>query len=124
MSDIPTYEATALDAIPKIASSLNYTFAQQKTKPIAWRLKQLRKLYWAFKDNEEAVKAALKKDLNRAPVEIYSSELGWCMNDIIYVCDNLEKWAKDEKADDIPLAYMPLGARIRKDPLGCVLIIG
>lgn len=113
-----------MDAIPRIASSLNHTFAEHKTKPIAWRLKQLRKLYWAFKDNEELVKAALKKDLNKSPVETYYSELGWCMNDIIFICDNLEKWAKDEKAADIPLSYMPLNARIKKDPLGCVLIIG
>jgi len=118
------YENTPLDAIPKIASSLRYTFSTHKTKPIQWRLQQLRKLYWAFKDNQENVLAALKKDLRKHPLESYQAELGWVMNDILFVCDNLEKWAKDEAAPDIPLSYMALNARIRKDPLGCVLIIG
>jgi len=124
MTPATTYEDTPLDAIPRIASSLRYTFSTHKTKPIQWRLQQLRKLYWAFKDNQENVLAALKKDMRKHPLESYQSELGWVMNDILFVCDNLEKWAKDEAAPDIPLTYMALNARIRKDPLGCVLIIG
>ncbi len=38
--------------------------------------------------------------------------------------NNLKKWAKDEKPDDIPLMNYFMSPRIRKDPLGCVLIIG
>lgn len=37
---------------------------------------------------------------------------------------NLEKWAKDEKAPDVDLAYSLMKPTIRKDPLGCVLVIG
>lgn len=115
---------TTLDAIPRIASSLNNTFHTHRTKPIQWRLKQLRKLYWGFKDNEQAVFDALKKDLNKHPVEVWQAELGWVLNDLLFTSANLEKWAKDEPAPDIPLTFMPLGAKIRKDPLGNVLIIG
>lgn len=39
---------TSSDDIPKIAGSLRNTFASQQTKPIQWRLVQLRKLYWAY----------------------------------------------------------------------------
>ncbi len=46
------------------------------------------------------------------------------MNDIIFTCDNLESWAKDESAPDIPLLNKALNPRIRKDPLGVVLVIG
>lgn len=46
------------------------------------------------------------------------------MNDIVFVNNNLEKWAKAEAAPDIPLLNKPLHPKIRKDPLGCVLIIG
>lgn len=46
------------------------------------------------------------------------------MNDIIFVCDNLEKWVQDEKAPDIDLVNSFLSPRIRKDPLGAVLVIG
>lgn len=46
------------------------------------------------------------------------------MNDIVFVCNSLEKWAKDESAADIPFMNKLLSPKIRKDPLGCVLIIG
>lgn len=51
-------------------------------------------------------------------------ELDFCTNTCIYCCDNLDKWAKDESAADIPLANKLIFPKIRKDPLGCVLIIG
>lgn len=124
MSSALEAKYTSVDVIPKIASSLVHTFATHKTKPVEWRLKQLRKLYWGFKDNEQAVFDALKKDLNKHPVEAYQAELGWVLNDILFASANLEQWVKDEKAPDIPLMFMPVGAKIRKDPLGCVLIIG
>jgi beta-apo-4'-carotenal oxygenase len=46
------------------------------------------------------------------------------MNDIIFIQNNLKKWVEDEKAPDIPLLNTALNPRIRKDPIGTVLIIG
>ncbi|KAI9716506.1 MAG: hypothetical protein M1828_007666 [Chrysothrix sp. TS-e1954] len=115
---------TSIEDIPKIASSLRNTFASQKTKPIAWRLVQLRKLYWGLKDNEKAIAEACKSDLNKGEFETYLTETGWCMNDVIFVANSLEKWAKDEPAPDIDLMNKAFSPKIRKDPLGCVLIIG
>ena len=45
-------------------------------------------------------------------------------NDIIFVTGKLKEWMKDEKPDDIPLANKLLNPRIRKEPLGTVLVIG
>lgn len=56
--------------------------------------------------------------------ETYLSEVDWCKNDIIFMCDNLAKWMKDEKAPDIPLTNSLLNPRIKKEPLGTVLVIG
>lgn len=67
---------------------------------------------------------ACKRDLGKSAFEAYLTEIDWCKNDIVFVCNNLEKWAKDEKAPDIPLMNTALSPRIRKDPLGCVLVIG
>ena len=52
------------------------------------------------------------------------SELNFCTNTIIYDINNLEKWAKDESSPDVPFDMMALRPKIRKDPLGAVLIIG
>lgn len=46
------------------------------------------------------------------------------MNDIVFTTRNLHKWVKDEKAPDIDLAFKFMNPKIRKDPLGCVLVIG
>lgn len=68
--------------------------------------------------------AALKQDLNRPEYEAYVGEIVSTLNDIIFITKNLPKWAKDEKAADIDLTFSLMKPTIRKDPLGCVLIIG
>ncbi|KAL8928567.1 MAG: hypothetical protein Q9208_001801 [Pyrenodesmia sp. 3 TL-2023] len=74
--------------------------------------------------NEAAIIQACKEDLGKPTFETYLSEIDWCKNDIVFVTQNLPKWVKDEAAPDIPLANKLLSPRIRKDPLGAVLIIG
>ncbi|KAL8732180.1 MAG: hypothetical protein Q9166_002927 [cf. Caloplaca sp. 2 TL-2023] len=115
---------TPVDTIPAIASGIRNAFNSQKTKPMDFRLMQLRKLYWGIKDNEAAIVKACKQDLGKGTFETYLSEIDWCTNDIVFVTQNLGKWVKDEKAPDIPLANKLLSPKIRKDPLGAVLIIG
>jgi beta-apo-4'-carotenal oxygenase len=44
--NLPAFENTPVDQIPKIVDQVRSTFLTQKTKPIEFRLKQLRKLYW------------------------------------------------------------------------------
>ena len=77
-----------------------------------------------MKDNEDAIAAACKKDLGKGGFETYLTETGWCTSDIVFVNNNLEKWMKDESAEDIPLTNKFLSPTIRKEPLGCVYIIG
>lgn len=124
MSSIQELVNTPVDAIPDISQKVRLTFASHKARPIEWRLKQLRKLYWAVKDNFDAIEAAAKHDRGASAFEVYISESAWVANDIVFVCDNLKKWAKDEPAPDIELMLKVLSPRIRKDPLGAVLIIG
>ena len=77
-----------------------------------------------LRDNEAVILEACKKDLGKGIFESIVTEIDWCANDCIFVCDNLAKWAKDESAPDMPLSNKLLNPKIRKDPLGCVLIIG
>lgn len=72
----------------------------------------------------DAIAEACKKDLGKGGFETYLTETGWCKSDCVFVNDNLAKWAKDESAPDISLTNKPLAPKIRKDPLGAVLIIG
>ncbi|KAL8956838.1 MAG: hypothetical protein Q9193_005740 [Seirophora villosa] len=115
---------TPVDTIPGIAAGVRNAFNSHKTKPLEFRLLQLRKLYWGLVDNEAAIVHACKEDLGKPTFETHLAEIEWCKNDIIFVTQNLPKWVKDETAPDIPLMNKLLSPRIRKDPLGAVLIIG
>ena len=77
-----------------------------------------------MKDHADELVEACRADLGKSVFEATMGEVDWCMNDIIFVQKNLAKWAKDEGAPDIPLANKLLFPRIRKEPLGCVLVIG
>ncbi|KAM5433858.1 Hexadecenal dehydrogenase [Microsporum ferrugineum] len=121
---LPTLEYTPIEEVPSRVKNVRKTFFEHKTRPIEFRIQQLRKLYWAIKDREHLVTAALKSDLNRPEYEAYVGEIVMVLNDIIFVINNLPKWAKDEKAADIDLSFSLVNPTIRKDPLGCVLVIG
>lgn len=77
-----------------------------------------------IKDREHLIEEALRRDLRKAKYESFMGEIIVVENDIVFATKNLPKWAKDEKATDVDLTYSLLKPVIRKDPLGCVLIIG
>ena len=79
---------------------------------------------FSLKDNANAIAVACKKDLGKGAFETGVTELDWLTNDIVLVNGSLRTWAKDESAPDIPLANKFMNPKIRKDPLGAVLIIG
>lgn len=77
-----------------------------------------------MKDNANAIEEACKLDLGKGVFESNLAELDFCTKTLIYDINNLEKWAKDESSPDVPFDMMVLRPKIRKDPLGTVLIIG
>lgn len=124
MAAIPALEFTDVNIIPEIANDVRSTFFTHKTRSLEFRLVQLRKLYWGIKDNANAIEAACKLDLGKGIFESNTSELDFCTNTIIFDINNLKEWAKDESAPDVPFDMKVLRPKIRKDPLGTVLIIG
>lgn len=121
---IAPFEATSQEEIPQIADTLRKTFRSQKTKDVQYRLVQLRKLYWGLTDLTDKLLEALKQDLNKPIHDSQISEVGWAIQDALYTIKNVEKWAQDDKDVDVDLQYKLLKPRIRKEPLGAVLIIG
>ena len=124
MDDLPPFTHTPLDSIASTHQRVVAKFHTHSTRPLHYRLKQLRSLYWALKDAEPALSEALKLDLGKSAYEAYLAEIGWVLNDILFMSKNLERFMRDEKAEDMPLTNRLLSPRIRKDPLGAVLIIG
>ncbi|KAA8649837.1 hypothetical protein EYZ11_004151 [Aspergillus tanneri] len=123
-SNIPEIQFTPIEEIRSRSATLRKTFLEHKTRDVEFRLVQLRKLYWALKDHEQQIADALYLDLNKPRFESEIAESSWLQNDIVFVTRHLHKWVKDEKAEDIELAFKFMNPKIRKDPLGCVLVIG
>jgi beta-apo-4'-carotenal oxygenase len=123
-SKVAPFKATAVESIPSIVNLSRTTYKSQRSKPIEYRLTQLRKLYWSIRDNEDALVEACKQDLGKPTFETYVSEVDWVKNDIIFVTKNLAKWMKDESPPDISFVNSLLKPTIRKEPLGTILVIG
>lgn len=47
MSTLSEFKPTSIDSIPAIVDKVRDSFLSQKTKPVEYRLAQLRNLYWA-----------------------------------------------------------------------------
>jgi beta-apo-4'-carotenal oxygenase len=75
-------------------------------------------------DRQDRIFEALARDKGTPQYEAYISETGWLLAEILFALKNLDKWLKDEPAPDIPFTYKALAPKIRKDPMGTVLVIG
>ena len=75
-------------------------------------------------DHTDEILEAVKADLGKGTYEAQMSEVQSVQNEIIYITKNLAKWAQDEKPEPVPFMYAINNPKVRKDPLGCVLVIG
>lgn len=107
--------------IKQIVAQQRQFFVTGKTKNIAFRIAQLKILRQAILEQESAIFAALKSDLNKAEAESYFTEIR-AIQDISYAIKNLQNWAKPQKVP-ITLESFPAAAKIYPEPLGTVLII-
>jgi beta-apo-4'-carotenal oxygenase len=118
------FEHTPLEHIPDQVAEVRQTYQSYKTRDLEWRLKQLRKMWWGLNDYAPKFKAALKKDLNKPPIDANMSEISYCIQDLNCALKNLTKWAKDERDLDYPVTFAALKPRIKKEPIGTALLIG
>lgn len=68
-SKIPPFEHTSMDSIAPTCAGVRKAFLSHKTRDLEYRKQQLRKLYWAFKDNADLIEEACKKDLGKSQFE-------------------------------------------------------
>lgn len=98
-------------------------FTKQKTHDIQFRLNQLRNLYYAVKDNVDALCEALSKDFNRSASETKNLEIVGGLNELVHTIASLHEWVKPEKVTDLPITLKSNPIYIERIPLGVVLII-
>ncbi|PKP31264.1 MAG: aldehyde dehydrogenase family protein [Bacteroidetes bacterium HGW-Bacteroidetes-16] len=97
-------------------------FAQQKTKPLFFRLEALRKLKAAILQYEQEIMQALQADLHKSNFESYATEIGFIHEEIGYHLHHLKHWIKPERVSS-SLTSFPSKSMILSEPMGRVLII-
>lgn len=86
------------------------------------RTQALKKLRSALKENTPALHEALRKDLNKHPMESTMCETGLVSRELKYALRHLKSWMHDKRASTPGYAF-PAHGRISPEPLGQVLII-
>ncbi|KAH7126018.1 putative aldehyde dehydrogenase [Dactylonectria macrodidyma] len=99
------------------------TFASNRTKPLSWRIDQLRKTWWMMEDNKERIADALHRDMNKHRQEALSVDAAGVQTACLEALKHIKTWTADDKPNRLdPLNFFG-GARIRKEPKGVALII-
>jgi len=110
------------DAYGELIAGLRSTFDSGRTRPLAWRKKQIQGLLDMLRNHEGEFIAALKEDLGRPVVEAFAADIGISRPHLKHLLKHLDSWARPEKVRP-GFRSMPAKAEIIKEPLGVALVI-
>jgi aldehyde dehydrogenase (NAD+) len=114
-----TYKASE---ITQLVTRQKAFFQTGSTKTSNFRIEQLEKLYKSIVENEEEIKIALKKDLNKSDFEAYMTEIGFTLKEISEAIKHIKKWMKPIKVKT-PITHIGTKGYIYREPYGVTLII-
>jgi acyl-CoA reductase-like NAD-dependent aldehyde dehydrogenase len=112
---------TAFDAAELVSQQRQF-FNTGKSKDVEFRIQQLKKLKQLIVDNEKAIMDALKKDLNKSPMEAYGTEIGFLLADIDHTLKDIRSLSKPRKVKT-PLFHQLGSSWIQAEPYGVTYII-
>ncbi len=104
-------------------SRVRATFHSGRTRPVAWRKEQLRALDRLLVESETELLDALRLDLGKPALEGFITDIAFVRAEITDTLRHLDRWLRPARAT-VPAKQQPGVARIHRDPLGAVLIIG
>jgi aldehyde dehydrogenase (NAD+) len=97
-------------------------FLTHKTKEVAFRIAQLKKLKEVLLINQTKIEQAIWQDLHKSPEEVYLTEFSMVIHEIDYHIKNLKKWSRPKNVAT-PLHLLPSSSKIMYEPLGVSLIV-
>ncbi|MCD1117584.1 aldehyde dehydrogenase [Chryseobacterium turcicum] len=112
-----------MDYIAKIVEDQRRYFLSDATKPIAFRIEQLKILRSALKESESEMIAAIALDFKKSPFDTYTNELALLYSDIDEAISKMKRWTKVKKVRT-NLVNFPAKSYIIPEPLGVSLVIG
>jgi aldehyde dehydrogenase (NAD+) len=98
-------------------------FNTNATKPISFRIGQLKKLKTVLKNYEEELSGAIFRDFQKGGFNTFLTEFSGLYVELNQAIKNLGRWAKIRRVRTNLLNF-PCGSYIMPEPLGVCLIIG
>ncbi|MGN1061479.1 MAG: aldehyde dehydrogenase [Candidatus Coproplasma sp.] len=108
--------------VKTIIESQRTYFMSGKTLDVNHRLKHLKALYTAIKENLDEIHEGLKKDLGKCESESYMCETGLALSELSYMIKHVKRFAKPKKVAT-PLAQFKSKSYRLPSPYGNVLIM-
>ncbi|MEU6858147.1 aldehyde dehydrogenase family protein [Glycomyces sp. NPDC046736] len=115
--------AAEAETIPETAARLRAHFATGRTKPIPWRLEQLKGLDRMLREAGDELADALRADLGKAAPESFLSEIDFVAAEVRSLRKHLRSWLRPKRVYTPP-HLQPARAYILREPLGLVTVIG
>ena len=109
-------------SIAEILRKQRSYFDLGNTRPLSFRLKQLKTLKQAVLNNEKRISAALWADMRKSEFEAYTTEIECVLCETNRHIRNLQSWARPQKVPT-PLLHFPASSYIYSEPFGVALII-
>ncbi|XP_028968309.1 aldehyde dehydrogenase, dimeric NADP-preferring-like [Galendromus occidentalis] len=102
---------------------LRRSFASGKTKSVKWRIQQLKAMRRFLEDHRGAFKQAMKKDLNKNPMEADLFEVEFVINEIRGALQEIHEWVKPEPISRNALSMLDT-LYMWNEPYGVCLVMG
>ncbi len=107
---------------PGSLNRLQSFFGSGKTRPLEFRIKQLKLLKEYILSHESEIEAALHADLRKTPTEAQMTEIAVVISEIDHTLKHIKSWVKPKRVFT-PLALEPSTSKVVYQPKGIVLII-
>jgi len=122
ITESPSRATPAGEDAPALVARIRATFDTGRTRPLAWRRRQLEGLIRILADHQADLLAALDADLGKPSTEGWMTDLAYTASEIGDYAKNLERWAAPERVP-VPLRLRPGRATLHREPLGVTLVI-
>lgn len=109
--------------VAAVVDRLRATFASGRTKPLAWRRRQLEAVERLLAEREPEIAAALHDDLGRNAHNAWLGDIAGTRAEAAYARKHLRRWARRRRTS-LPLSMLPGKGFYQYEPLGVVLVIG
>ncbi|XP_048413208.2 aldehyde dehydrogenase family 3 member A2-like isoform X2 [Stegostoma tigrinum] len=112
-----------MEGIQLVVATARAAYNQGKSRPLEFRIQQLKALERMINEKKEELSVALEKDLHKSVFDVEIFELAGILNEISLAITKLPEWTAPEYVSKSTMTLMDT-VYIHREPLGVVLIVG